>query len=105
MLTFRPKGFVYCATRKSTNRWLSSTTDVVELTLTEKLRLVRQSLKNEKVDAFIVPTDDPHMSEYTSPYFGRREYISGFTGSAGTAVITADKAYLWTDGRCAIFRI
>ena len=51
------------------------------------------------IDAFIVPTDDPHMSEYTAPYFSRREFISGFTGSAGTAVITKNNAALFTDGR------
>lgn len=51
------------------------------------------------VDAFIVPTDDPHMSEYAAPYFGRREFISGFTGSAGTALILRDKALLFVDGR------
>ena len=53
----------------------------------------------EGIDAFLAPTDDPHMSEYTAPYYGRREFISGFTGSAGTAVITTDKALLFTDGR------
>lgn len=53
----------------------------------------------EQIDAFIVPTDDPHMSEYTAPYFGRREFISGFTGSAGTAIVLQDKALLFTDGR------
>lgn len=52
-----------------------------------------------KVDALIIPTDDYHMSEYTAPCFGRREFISGFTGSAGTAVITHQSAALFTDGR------
>jgi len=60
---------------------------------------LRGALKSRDVDAFIVPTDDPHMSEYTAAFFGRRERVSGFTGSAGTAVITKDKALLWTDGR------
>eukprot|EP00466_Bigelowiella_natans_P008801 jgi/Bigna1/41002/e_gw1.48.3.1 len=50
-------------------------------------------------DAYIVPTADPHQSEYPPNCFARREYISGFTGSAGTAVITRDNACLWTDGR------
>lgn len=59
----------------------------------------RDLMKQEGIDAFIVPTDDPHMSEYTAPYFGRREYISGFTGSAGTVVITSDESLLFTDGR------
>ncbi|KAF6262047.1 peptidase M24, structural domain-containing protein [Scenedesmus sp. NREL 46B-D3] len=51
------------------------------------------------VAAYIVPTEDPHMSEYPPDPFKRREYISSFTGSAGTAVVTADHALLWTDGR------
>ncbi|KIY93943.1 X-Pro aminopeptidase, partial [Monoraphidium neglectum] len=51
------------------------------------------------VQAYIVPSEDPHMSEYAPGRFKRREFISKFTGSAGTAVITADQALLWTDGR------
>lgn len=51
------------------------------------------------VAAYIVPSDDFHQSEYVGDYFKAREFISGFTGSAGTAVITMDKALLWTDGR------
>jgi Xaa-Pro aminopeptidase len=52
------------------------------------------------VDAFVVPSDDPHLSEYSAECYNRREFISGFKGSAGTAVITAaGQALLWTDGR------
>lgn len=51
------------------------------------------------VSAYIIPTEDPHMSEYPPDTFKRREYISSFTGSAGTALVTTDKALLWTDGR------
>lgn len=69
------------------------------LTSTEKLAKLRDSMQKEGIDAFIIPTDDPHMSEYTAPVFDRRKYISGFTGSAGTAVVTRSNAYLWTDGR------
>jgi len=65
----------------------------------DKLARVRELMRIEEIDAFIVPTDDPHMSEYTAPYFGRREFISGFTGSAGTALVLKDKALLFTDGR------
>lgn len=64
-----------------------------------KLDLLREYMSREGLDAFIVPTDDPHMSEYCASYYARREYISGFTGSAGTAVITMDNALLFTDGR------
>lgn len=49
--------------------------------------------------AYIIPSDDPHMSEYVCDKFHRREYVSGFTGSAGTAIVCLDKALLWTDGR------
>lgn len=63
------------------------------------LNKVRAGMNELNVDALIIPTDDPHMSEYTAPCFGRREFISGFTGSAGTAVITRDAAALFTDGR------
>ncbi|XP_061381948.1 xaa-Pro aminopeptidase ApepP-like isoform X1 [Danaus plexippus] len=49
--------------------------------------------------AYIIPTADAHNSEYISPADARREWISGFTGSAGTAVVTANKALVWTDGR------
>ena len=51
------------------------------------------------IDALVVPSDDPHLSEYVAPHFRRREFVSGFTGSAGTAVVTRDAALLWTDGR------
>jgi len=64
-----------------------------------KLQQLRTLLEDKKLDAYIVPTADPHQSEYPPNCFARREYISGFTGSAGTAVITRDDACLWTDGR------
>jgi Xaa-Pro aminopeptidase len=56
-------------------------------------------MSKEGIDALIIPTDDPHMSEYTAPYHYRREFISEFTGSAGTVVITKEQALLFTDGR------
>jgi Xaa-Pro aminopeptidase len=63
------------------------------------LKDIRKQMDELGVDAFLVPTEDPHMSEYTASYYGRREFITGFTGSAGTAVITKNRALLWTDGR------
>ena len=51
------------------------------------------------LQAYIVPTDDFHGSEYVGEYFKTREYMSGFTGSAGTLVVTETEALLWTDGR------
>ncbi|CAM9253242.1 unnamed protein product, partial [Heterosigma akashiwo] len=62
----------------------------------EKLRVEMGRLG---VDAFLVPTDDPHLSEYTPTCYNRREFLSGFTGSAGTALVLKDEALLWTDGR------
>lgn len=56
-------------------------------------------MSRHNIDAYIVPTCDFHGSEYIGEYFKTREFISGFTGSAGTAVITKDEALLWTDGR------
>uniref|UniRef100_A0A7S1XZD6 Xaa-Pro aminopeptidase P n=1 Tax=Phaeomonas parva TaxID=124430 RepID=A0A7S1XZD6_9STRA len=63
------------------------------------LATVRRELEAQGYDAFLVPTDDPHLSEYPPTRYARREYISGFTGSAGVAVITPAEALLWTDGR------
>lgn len=51
----------------------------------------------ENIQAFIIPSTDPHLSEYVAPHWQSREWISGFTGSAGTVVITAEEAGLWTD--------
>ena len=51
------------------------------------------------MDAFVIPSDDPHLSEYVAPCFERRAFASGFTGSAGTAVVLKDRALCWTDGR------
>lgn len=61
------------------------------------LRAEMQAAGN--VAAYIVPSEDPHMSEYPPDCCQRRMYISGFTGSAGTVVVTMDAALLWTDGR------
>ena len=56
-------------------------------------------MQTRNIQAVIVPTDDAHASEYVAACDGRRQFISGFTGSAGTAVVTTEKAALWTDGR------
>lgn len=65
----------------------------------DKLTLIRKLMKEKNIDAYIIPTSDPHQSEYVPSYWKGREWISGFTGSAGTIVITMDEAGLWTDGR------
>ncbi|MBN2948631.1 MAG: aminopeptidase P family protein [Blautia sp.] len=69
------------------------------MTIKQKLNALRILMKEKKIDAYLVPTDDFHGSEYVGDYFKCRKYITGFTGSAGTAVITQDMAGLWTDGR------
>ncbi len=64
-----------------------------------RLLKLREEMKKRGIDAYVVPTADFHESEYVGAYFRAREFLTGFTGSAGTAVVTADKAGLWTDGR------
>ena len=65
----------------------------------ERIAALREAMKQQKVDAYIIPSSDPHLSEYPADRWKSREWISGFTGSAGTIVVTADKAGLWTDSR------
>lgn len=65
----------------------------------QRVDSLRAILRNEGIQAFIIPSTDPHMSEYVAPHWQSREWISGFTGSAGTVVITLDDAGLWTDSR------
>ncbi len=65
----------------------------------ERLEKLRALMRERGVDVYLVPTADFHESEYVGAYFKAREYLTGFTGSAGTAVITQDDAALWTDGR------
>ena len=67
--------------------------------ITERLFALRAEMEREKIDIYIVPSDDSHQSEYVGEHFKARQFITGFTGSAGTAVITAGEAGLWTDGR------
>ena len=69
------------------------------MTVPERLTALRAEMKKHGIDAWLVPTDDFHSSEYVGNYFKCREFITGFTGSAGTALILKDSAYLWTDGR------
>ena len=65
----------------------------------EELCRLRGRMQEESVDAYLIMTDDFHGSEYVGDYFKSREYISGFTGSAGTLLVRKDCAGLWTDGR------
>lgn len=65
----------------------------------ERIARLRELMKERNIDAYLVPTSDYHDSEYVGEHFACRKYITGFTGSAGTALITKNWAGLWTDGR------
>lgn len=69
------------------------------MTVMEKLDALRKEMQAHGMKAYIVPTDDFHSSEYVGDYFKVREYLSGFTGSAGTLLVLEKEAALWTDGR------
>lgn len=68
-------------------------------TINHRIHQLRMWLRNGGIQAFIIPSTDPHLSEYVAPHWKSREWISGFTGSAGTVVVTTNKAGLWTDSR------
>ena len=65
----------------------------------ERLAKLRHEMSKRNISIYIVPTADYHEAEYVGEHFKARKYITGFTGSAGTAVITMNEAGLWTDGR------
>lgn len=65
----------------------------------KRLEALRSEMKKRGITVYVVPTSDFHQSEYVGEYFKARKYMTGFTGSAGTAVITMKEAGLWTDGR------
>ena len=65
----------------------------------ETLIQLRQVMEQKHVDIVLIPSSDFHGSEYIGDYFKARAWMSGFTGSAGTLVVTRDQAGLWTDGR------
>ena len=69
------------------------------MTVKERVAALRVRMKETGIDAYLVPADDFHGSEYVGEHFKCRKYITGFNGSAGTAVIMQDMAGLWTDGR------
>ena len=71
----------------------------MENIIIERLNTLRTLMEKNNLDAYIIPTNDFHGSEYVGDYFKTRSFISGFTGSAGTLLITKDSSYLWTDGR------
>ena len=65
----------------------------------ERIAKLRSLMEEKGIDIYVVPTADFHQSEYVGEHFKARKFITGFSGSAGTAVITKTGAYLWTDGR------
>ncbi|WP_291638005.1 aminopeptidase P family N-terminal domain-containing protein, partial [Clostridium sp.] len=65
----------------------------------ERIEELRKQMRERGIEAYIVPSSDPHQSEYVAEHYTARTYITGFTGSAGTAIITLTDAGLWTDGR------
>lgn len=69
------------------------------MTLAEKLSALRRQMTEAGLAAYVIPSTDPHQSEYVADRFKAREWISGFAGSAGTVVVTAEEAGLWTDAR------
>lgn len=69
------------------------------MNVVEKLKLLRAKMQQEGIDAVVIRSADPHQSEYLPDHWKMREWISGFTGSAGTVLVTADGAGLWTDSR------
>ena len=69
------------------------------MSLQANLMAVRQQMSLNHIDAYIIGTADPHQSEYPPSFWQTRAWITGFTGSAGTAIITKDHAGLWTDVR------
>ena len=69
------------------------------MNILERLAALRAQMKQNGIDAYIVPGTDPHASEYMAPHWAEMSWITGFKGESGTAVVTMDKALLWTDSR------
>ena len=69
------------------------------MNIPERISALREVMRRESIDAFIFPSTDPHNGEYVPDHWKCREWISGFNGSAGTAVVTLNEAALWTDSR------
>ncbi|NLZ73678.1 MAG: aminopeptidase P family protein [Bacteroidales bacterium] len=68
-------------------------------TIKEKIKALREEMNKHQIDAYVVPDKDPHLSEIPPLHWQSRKWISGFSGSQGTVIITKDEAFLWTDSR------
>lgn len=69
------------------------------MTINDKIAALRAKMQENQLDAYLIPSSDPHQSEYVAPHWKCREWISGFTGSAGLVIVTTNHAGLWTDSR------
>ena len=69
------------------------------ITINERVDFLKNLLVEAQIDAFIIPSSDAHQSEYVAPFANVRQWISGFTGSAGTVIVSKNHAGLWTDSR------
>ena len=78
---------------------ISKLQNAMLMTVTQRIDALREAMKREHLAAFIFPSTDPHQGEYVPDHWKGREFISGFNGSAGTAVVTMTSAALWTDSR------
>lgn len=81
-----------------TNGTSGTSTAAKSLPVTKRVAKLCALMRPHGVEAYIIPSKDTHLSDYIAECDERRAYISGFTGSAGTVLVTADNAYLWTDG-------
>src|SRR5512140_1885071 len=75
------------------------TLDARRASIRSRLQSIRTALKSRGVAALVVPSSDPHLSEYLPDHWKGREHFSGFTGSVGTLIVTADFAGVWVDSR------
>ncbi|WP_288450427.1 aminopeptidase P family N-terminal domain-containing protein, partial [uncultured Acinetobacter sp.] len=72
---------------------------IQQLSAQYRLAQLREQMQQHAIDAYLIPSADPHMSEYLPEHWQSRSWLSGFTGSVGTLVVTATEAGLWVDGR------
>lgn len=73
--------------------------EVTMQSVKDKITALRSAMEQQGIQAYMIPSSDPHMGEYVPTHWEARRYFSGFTGSAGTLVVTAERSGLWTDGR------
>ena len=88
-----------CASKNLSLRYGKQNKLIMNTVIAERLSALREVMKRERLAAFVFPSTDPHNSEYVPDHWKGREWISGFDGSAGVAVVTLTHAALWTDSR------